>query len=229
MSFLKKTDIIGGTYSLEAGMKIIDISMAIDENTPVYKNKDEKRPEITVSCDFSTGSIYESGISMNLHTGTHIDMPLHMIPGGATSDRLDISKFIAPCIVLDFTDVSDKISDVQLQEKKIPPDTFVLLKTKNSYTDCFDPEFIYLDASGADYLKGLRATGVGIDALGIERSQPGHETHKILFRYGIPIIEGLRLAEAAEGAYDMIALPLRISNVEALPARVVLIGKGRLT
>lgn len=203
-------------------MKIIDISMAIDENMPVYKNKEEKKPKITVSSDFSTGSVYESGLYMNLHTGTHIDMPLHMTPDGATSDNLDISKFITPCIVLDLSHVSDKISGVHLQEKKIPHNTFILLKTKNSYTSGFDPGFIYLDASGANYLKDLHATGVGIDALGIERSQSGHETHKILFQHRIPIIEGLRLSEVSEGMYKMIALPLKINKVEALPARVIL-------
>lgn len=204
-------------------MKIIDISMAIDENIPVYKNKEEKKPEITVTSDFHAGAVYESALYMNLHTGTHIDMPLHMIPNGATSDKLDISKFITPCIVLDLTNVSDKISGEHLQLKKIPPDTFVLLKTKNSFTGKFDPEFIYLDSSGADYLKEQKVTGVGIDALGIERSQPNHETHKILFQSGIAIIEGLRLSDVPEGTYQLIALPLKINNVEALPARVVLI------
>lgn len=203
-------------------MKIIDISMSIDEKMPVYKNKEEKKPKITVSSDFSTGSCYESELCMNLHTGTHIDMPLHMIPSGDSSDRLDISRYITDCVVLDLTHVQGKISDIDLKQKKFPLNTFILLKTKNSFSDSFDPEFIYLDVSGAHYLKERQATGVGIDALGIERAQPGHETHKVLLQNGIAIIEGLRLAEVAEGIYSMIALPLRINGVEALPARVVL-------
>jgi arylformamidase len=36
------------------------------------------------------------------------------------------------------------------------------------------------------------------------------------------IIEGLRLAEVPEGQYLMIAAPLKISGVEAAPARVLL-------
>lgn len=203
-------------------MKIIDVSMSIDEKMPVYKNKEEKKPKLTVSSDFSTGSYYESELCMNLHTGTHIDMPLHMIPSGDSSDKLELSRYITGCTVLDLTHVQGKISDMDLKEKIFPPNTFILLKTRNSFSDSFDPEFIYLDASGARYLKERQAIGVGIDALGIERAQPGHETHKILLQNGIAIIEGLRLAEAAEGMYSMIALPLCINGVEALPARVIL-------
>lgn len=203
-------------------MKIIDISMAIHENMAVYKNKEEKKPHIITKSDFSTGSAFESELHMNLHTGTHIDMPLHMIPNGATSDNFDISNLISDCTVIDLTQVTDKISDVHLQYKEIQQNGFVLLKTKNSFTDRFNPEFIYLDASGANYLKDLKVKGVGIDALGIERSQPGHETHKILFQNGITIIEGLRLSDVSEGSYRMIALPIKLNNVEALPARVIL-------
>lgn len=207
-------------------MKIIDISMAIDESIPVYKNREGKRPRITVSSGFSAGSTYESELHMNLHTGTHIDMPLHMIPDGANSDTLDLPKLVTSCIVLDFSYVDNKISSMHLQEKKVPSGAFVLLKTKNSFVDNFDPEFIYLDESGANYMKERQVAGVGIDALGIERSQPGHKTHKILFENEIIIIEGLRLAEVDEGIYNMIALPLRINGVEALPARVVLTVKN---
>jgi len=203
-------------------MKFIDISMPIHEDMTVYKNKDEKKPRIITTSNFSTGSAFESELHMNLHTGTHIDMPLHMIPDGAASDNFDISTLITVCTVLDLTHVTNKISDVDLRSKEIQQNEFVLLKTKNSFSESFNPEFIYLDTKGANYLKELKAKGVGIDALGIERSQPGHETHKILFQNNIIIIEGLRLSEVPEGIYKMIALPIKINNVEALPARVIL-------
>ncbi len=200
-------------------MNIIDISMPIHENMQVFNNNISNRPKIT---NFSNGNIYESEIKMNLHTGTHIDFPLHMIPGGETSDSLDISKFITDCFVLDFSDVDDKITDVHLKGKKIEPDSFILLKTKNSLIDTFDMNFVFVDAKGAAYLKEQRIKGVGIDSLGIERSQAGFDTHKTLMQNGIAILEGLRLGNVAEGKYKMIALPLHINNVEALPARVIL-------
>ncbi|MDP4180413.1 MAG: cyclase family protein [Bacillota bacterium] len=206
-------------------MKIIDISMTIHKDMPVYKNLDEKRPAIRTISDYTSSSFYESRIDMDLHTGTHIDMPLHMIEGGMTSESLDITKLITDCTVLDLTNVGNKISQYDLKKKAITSGSFILFKTKNSFTETFDPEFVYLDESGARYLESAGIIGVGTDALGIERAQPGHETHKILLNKGIIIIEGLRLAHVEEGSYKMLALPIKIDRTEALPARVVLIDE----
>ena len=62
-------------------MKIYDISKEISKDMMVYKDREEKRPQLKVVRDFSTGSVYESIITMDLHTGTHMDAPLHMLEG----------------------------------------------------------------------------------------------------------------------------------------------------
>jgi arylformamidase len=59
-----------------------------------------------------------------------------------------------------------------------------LLKTANSAQQHFDFSFIFLDASGAEYLAKKNIAGVGIDALGIERDQEGHPTHRALLQKG---------------------------------------------
>ncbi len=64
--------------------------------------------------------------------------------------------------------------------------------------------------------------GVGIDALGIERDQPNHETHLSLMNAGIHIIEGLVLKDVPEDTYTLIALPLKVTGVEAAPLRAIL-------
>ena len=204
-------------------MKLYDISMSINENIPVYGNKAGKGPVITTVNDHSTSSIHESVISMNLHTGTHIDAPLHMIQGGSTFETIDISRLVTPCRVYDFTGAEERITADDLRAKDIQPGSFILLKTRNSFFEGFDPRFVYVDASAAAYLSDKGIIGVGIDSLGIERAQPGHETHKTLLGSGIIILEGLRLADIMEGEYKLIALPLRITGTEASPARAVLI------
>lgn len=204
-------------------MQIIDISMTISEDMPVYKNRQEKRPKITVVQDYHSASSYESRIELDMHTGTHIDAPLHMLPSGSTIDNLDIARFVTECDVIDLTGVKEKIVAEDLQGKNLKPGAFVLLKTRNSFAEHFDPEFVYLSTAGAKYLKERRIAGVGIDSLGIERAQPGHETHKLLFSNNVTIIEGLRLSGVEEGTYQMVALPMKIKGTEAAPARVVLI------
>ena len=64
--------------------KIFDISMPIFYSMPVYKGKEFKRPIISIDSDFTTGTAFETRLEMNLHTGTHLDTPKHMVPDGYT-------------------------------------------------------------------------------------------------------------------------------------------------
>lgn len=202
--------------------EIIDISMEISENMMVYKNRKENKPRIRVTRNFEQSTAYETEVTMGMHTGTHLDMPLHMIPEGKTLDSLKLDQVVTPCRVVDMTEVEGGITEDDLKGKDIPEGKFVLLKTQNSYQDTFNFSFVYLTGSGAIWLKNLGVTGVGIDALGIERDQPDRETHKTLLGNGILIIEGLRLAEVPEGDYLLVAAPLMIKSAEASPVRALL-------
>ncbi|NLI60715.1 MAG: cyclase family protein [Clostridiales bacterium] len=207
-------------------MTIIDISMPITIDMPVYKNRDEKRPSIELVRDFTSGSVYESRLSIELHTGTHIDAPLHMIEGGEDITVYPIARSVSPCRVLDLTNIEDGITKEDLVNKEIVAGEFVLLKTRNSWHDEFNPDFIYLEESGAKYLVEKGIIGAGIDSLGIERSQADHGTHKSLLGNGIMILEGLRLKHVQEGIYMLIAAPLNIPGVEASPVRAFLMDRG---
>ncbi|HWT26874.1 MAG TPA: cyclase family protein [Mobilitalea sp.] len=208
---------------MDGRVKIYDISMKLTKDMPVYKGKETKKPVFMTDSDFTTGTAYESRLNLNMHTGTHIDRPLHILPDGAAMDTLDLSQVITKCKVFDFTEANEKISASELVLKDIAEDDFILLKTKNSFFHILENEFIYLDRFGADYLAEKKVKGVGIDSLGIERSQPEHETHKILLREDIVILEGLRLKEIEEGEYFLIAAPLNIDKAEAAPVRAVLL------
>lgn len=204
-------------------MKIYDVSMLIEENMMVYKNREDKKPSLKFDKSFETDGFNESVITMNLHTGTHIDAPFHMQRDGNTIETIDLNKLITPCQVIDLTGVEAGISKADLMSSNIKAGSFILLKTKNSFSDVFLMDFIYLAKTGAEYLAELNVSGVGIDALGIERAQPDHATHNILFDQGIIIIEGLRLKDIPAGEYLMVALPLKIKGADGAPARVVLI------
>jgi len=203
--------------------RLYDISMPIFEGMPVYKNKPEKQPKVEVLQDFTAASAYESRIHMDAHTGTHVDAPLHMIPGGETFESISLERLVGRCRVLDLTHVTDGISKEDLERHYPVAGEFLLLKTLNSQENGFMPEFVYLTEDGAKYLAELGIRGVGIDALGVERSQAGHPTHKALFGSNVIIIEGLRLGEVEPGDYLLVAAPLKMVGTEAAPARVLLI------
>lgn len=206
-------------------MKYYDVSMHVKEDMQVYKNKPEKKPVFSIASDFSTGSSHETQVELNLHTGTHMDFPLHMIKDGKTSDTLDLNRLIRPVKVFDMTHVKDGISEADLINYEIDENDFILFKTQNSFEDEFNFNFIYLKESAASYLAQKKVNGVGIDALGIERDQTGHPTHKILFQKDIYIIEGLRLKEVSEQTYFMYALPIKMPKSDALLLSVVLVDK----
>ena len=204
-------------------MIIYDISMTIEKEMGVYKNIEGKRPVIKFDRKIPKDSINESSMCMNLHTGTHIDAPYHVDDMGATIDAIDLKKLITKCRVLDLTKIVGGITKDDLMCKNIRRGEFLLLKTKNSFTEEFEPDFIFVEKSGAEYLAEKEIIGVAIDSFGIERAQPDHETHKTLFNKGVIIIEGVRLKEIEEAEYLMCALPLKIKGVDGAPARIVLI------
>ncbi|MDK2816371.1 MAG: arylformamidase [Moorella sp. (in: firmicutes)] len=205
-------------------MRIYDISMPIYHGMPVYKNRAEKQPQTEITRDYENG-VRETRWLLDSHTGTHIDAPAHVIPGGATTADLDLSLLIGSCRVLDLTAVNDRITARDLEGQPVRSGDFILLKTKNSWAAGNEAGFIYLDAGAASYIvqKGVR--GVGLDALGVERDQPGYPTHRTLLENGVVIIEGLRLKGVSPGVYHILALPLPLLGAEAAPARVVLLER----
>lgn len=204
-------------------MKIYDISMVISEEIMVYNNLESKKPQFIESASFEKNNHYETNVTMNMHTGTHIDAPLHMIKGGETMNCYTIEDYVTQAKVFDLTHVVDRITEADLKDLNIQKNDFVLFKTKNSFDTSFNLNFVFLEQSGANYLSNLGIKGVGIDALGIERSQPGHETHKSLFSKNIMIVEGLALKDISQGTYQLIVLPIKITHTEAAPARAILI------
>lgn len=202
-------------------MKIIDISIPIFEDMPTYMNSEGNQPKISPKThDYIT----DTNLSMNIHTSTHLDAPLHMIIGGDNIETIGLERLVRSCKVIDLTMVNDRITAADLQGFTINKGDFLLFKTKNSFgEETSATEFVFLAEDGAKFLIEKGVNGVGIDTLGIERSQTGHPTHKALFSNDVLILEGLNLKDVAEGEYFMVCAPIKLLNTEAAPARVFLI------
>lgn len=200
-------------------MKMYDVTADIYEGMAVYKNKPEKQPKINT---VTNGHVTESRIDIDLHTGTHVDSPLHMINDGDTMETIKLDDLVGNIKLFDLSHVEDRITKRDIEALPINKDDFILFKTKNSYEDAFDFEFIFVAEDAASHLAEIGIKGVGIDSLGIERSQEGHPTHRTLFQNKVIIIEGLRLAEVSEGEYFMVAAPIKLQGTDAAPARIML-------
>lgn len=200
-------------------MKMYDVSAPIFNGMPVYKNKEEKQPEINTT---TNGHVTESRLSLDVHTGTHVDAPLHMMNDGATFESINMEDLVGQAKVIDVTNVKGAISDKDIESEDIQEGDFILFKSQNSFEEEFNFEFVFVGEDAARYLAERNIRGVGVDGLGIERSQPEHPTHRSLFEKDVIIMEGLRLQDVAAGQYFMVAAPLKLQGTDASPARVLL-------
>ena len=206
-------------------MKIHDVTRLISEDMTVYKDRESKKIKRTVVADYEKADYYESRMDMDMHCGTHIDAPLHMLKGGDTIEKYDLSKFIGDCKVFDLTDVDEAIRKKDIENLDIQKDDIVIFKTKNSSDQGYNPKFVYIEEDAALYLSEKGIKTVGIDAMSIERDKKEHPSHKIILGANIGVIEDLYLKNVGQGQYFLSALPLNIRRSEASPISAVLIEK----
>lgn len=201
---------------------IYDISMKINETMMVYKDKAEKKIKRKIIMDYERGESYESEITMNIHTGTHVDAPLHMIAGGKSIDQCPLDLFYGKVLVVDATHLEGPLLPEQFTMEQWEYYDYLLFKTKNSYDETFNPDFVYLSSALAEVLVDLGLKGVGLDALSIEQSANHHRTHHVLLANEVVILEGLRLKAIQAGEYELFCFPILIEGAEGAFVRAVL-------
>lgn len=153
-----------------------------------------------------------SRLDLGVHSGTHVDAPLHFLDGGAAVETLPLDVLVGPCVVVDGLDPAAVPAGAER----------VLFKTPNSHLwerDEFSEDFVKLDGDAARALveRGVRLVGIDYLSIGDE------EAHRILLRAGVVAVEGLDLREAEPGEYRLVCAPLKLKGAEGAPARVLLL------
>lgn len=207
--------------------RLFDISVPVMNGGVVYPGN----PEIQIEAQQDMamgGSSNVSLLTIGSHTGTHVDAPSHMIPGGAGVETLPLDALIGPALVMAFDDDVMAVTEAYLRAQPIAGHERVLLRTRNSRfirERDFRRDYTYLAPDGAEYLVSLGVRLVGVDYLSIEQFHSGHHrTHKTLLSRGVVIVEGLDLSDAPAGTYELYCLPILLTGVDGAPARAVLIG-----
>jgi len=203
----------------------IDVSMPLFVGMPSFPGD----PSFTSAPvdRIDRGQAYNlSLLGFGSHAGTHVDPPVHFDPRGVGIDRVDLERLNGPCQVIGVPD--DRLEVGAAELGRIPPGTErVLFRTRNSArwarTLDFFEDYVALSAAAAQGLLDRGVRLVGIDALSVERDPTGRfPVHHRLLGGGALILEGLLLAEAPPGAYDLACLPLRLRDGDGGPARVTL-------
>jgi arylformamidase len=203
----------------------IDISIALASGMVHWPDNPPVQIERMLALDRGDAANV-SRLSMGAHTGTHMDAPIHFVPGGVGIDALPFAATIGPARVIAIDD------PVAIRPEELLPHTLqagerVLFKTRNSSRDWarqpFIEDFVYIAQEAARYLAAQQVRTVGVDYLSVGGyARDGAATHGALLTAGIWIIEGLDLSAVAPGAYDLICLPLKIAGCDGAPARALL-------
>ena len=209
--------------------KVIDISVPLVDRIPTYPGLDPFIHEWTHSLNRGDKKSV-SRISMSCHVGTHIDAPLHFVPGGAVLGEIGWEYLCGRATVVEIPDSSEQV----ITESEIPGagicDPIILLKTSNSQLwklGAFSPKYRYLDEKAARLLVSSGVRTLGFDYISVDPPGGPKPAHTVLLGAGTIIVEGLNLEPVRPGTYFFVCLPLAVPHSEAAPARAILIPHER--
>jgi arylformamidase len=180
--------------------RIYDISLPVAPGIRVWPG------DHPYQCDWTSrmadgASCNVGQVAMSCHTGTHIDAPYHLAPGGATVEATALEACVGPAVVMALA---------QLAEARAER---VLVRAGGAA-----PSPAALERLGPLRLFGTDSPSV--DAM----ESKTLDIHHALWRRGTVILEGLDLSAVPDGEYQLIALPIKLVGMDAAPVRAILIA-----
>ncbi|HWP10425.1 MAG TPA: arylformamidase [Ramlibacter sp.] len=203
--------------------KLWDISPPVAPGSPVFPGDTPYAQEW--SATLSPGNpVNVSRITLSPHVGAHADAPLHYDPAGAPIGALDLEPYLGRCRVIHAIGKGPLVQWEHLEHAAgdLPPR--LLVRTYESApVDRWDDELAAYAPETIERLAALGVKLVGIDTASID---PAHskalQSHQVIRRLGLRVLENLVLDGVPEGDYELIALPLKLMTADASPVRAVL-------
>jgi arylformamidase len=177
--------------------------------TPVYEGDPETVVEQVLSIE-NDDECNVSRISMSVHSGTHIDAPLHYCDDGNAIDNIRLNTFYGKCSVISVKGILTG----EDMERLLPYCKQRILFHGDGDT--------YLSQSAAIVLAASKVKLVGTDATSIAPPFDESTPHRVLARAGIAVLENLDLSRIDDGVYDLCAFPIKLGGLEAAPCRAIL-------
>jgi kynurenine formamidase len=233
-----------------AKAKAIDLTHPFDEKTISWPTSPTSFALTRLSAGATPGGWFYASNSFCApeHGGTHLDAPHHFSEKGATTERIPLSRLIAPAVVVDVrgkasTDPDYRLTrpDVEAWEKehgRIPPGAIVLLRTgwsarwpdKKRYLgddrpgDASNLHFPSFGEQAARFLiADRRAAAIGVDTASIDYGpSKDFPVHRLAGANDVPAFENLaHLDRVPETGAWVFALPMMIAGGSGGPLRIV--------
>lgn len=200
-----------------------DISPPVHAGAPVFPG-DTAYAQQWVASIGPGCPVNVSAITLSPHVGSHADAPLHYDPAGAPIGEVPLETFIGPCRVIHAIGVGPLVRLEHLAHalKDLPPRVLVRSYARMPQ-DAFDNDLPAFAPETVERLADLGVVLIGIDSASIDpASSKTLDSHQVIRRRGLRVLENLLLDHVPEGDYELIALPLKLTTADASPVRAVL-------
>lgn len=203
--------------------RLWDISPPVHEGAPVFPGDTPYRQRWAASIGPGC-PVNVSEITLSPHVGAHADAPLHYAPDGATIGDVDLAPFLGRCRVIHAIARGPLIewSHIEHAVADLPPR--VLVRTyQRAPVERWDGALAAYAPATIERLAALGVTLVGIDTASIDPADSKTlDSHQVIRRLNLRVLENLVLDDVPEGDYELIALPLKLVSADASPVRAVL-------
>ncbi len=165
-----------------------------------------------------------SAITLSPHVGAHADAPLHYDPQGLSIGEVPLDTFIGPCRVIHAIDCGPLVEwrHIEHAMSGLPPRVLVRTYTRMPQ-DHWDGALAGYAPDVVERLATLGVQLIGIDTASIDPADSKTlDSHQVIRRHGMRVLENLVLDDVPEGDYELIALPLKLTQADASPVRAVL-------
>ena len=202
--------------------RIWDISPPVDASAPVFPGDTAYSQQWSASIGPGC-PVNVSAITLSPHVGAHADAPLHYDPLGAASGALALEPYLGPCRVIHAIGVGPLVQWQHIQHAvaDIPPR--VLVRTYAQAPSGWDADLAAFAPDTIERLADLGVQLIGIDTASIDpASSKTLDSHQVIRRRNMRVLENLVLDAVSEGDYELIALPLKLMTADASPVRAIL-------
>ena len=165
-----------------------------------------------------------SALTLSPHVGAHADAPLHYDPAGAAIGAVDLAPYLGPCRVIHAIGVRPLILWEHLAHatQALPPRVLVRTYARMP-VDAWDAQLAAFAPETVERLADAGVRLIGIDTASIDPADSKTlDSHQVIRRRDVRVLENLVLDDVPEGDYELIALPLKLVTADASPVRAVL-------